>query len=284
MNKRIAVANDVSGLGNCSMAVNLPIFSIMGLQPCPIPTAVLTNQSCYNVFFNQKCEVEFDEYKKAWHENEVVISGAYSGYFPCGKAVNKFTDCFLKNSDVIYINDPVMGDLGQPYNNCNNKMIEAMKRAVSCAFVTTPNLTELCMLTDVPFQTTVDCKKIEDKLDMVKTMTKTLINSGTSNVVVTGIKDNTSECKGGKLYNVFASENETKVFENDLLAGDFSGTGDIFSSIVAGCVFNGKTIESGVKKATKFIEKAIIFTNQVVGNDPNDGICFQPFLTELSKV
>lgn len=284
MTKKIAVANDVSGLGNCSMAANLPVFSVMGLQPCPIPTAVLTNQSCYPVFFNQKTQVNFADYKKAWEENQVTLEGIYSGYFPCAEALAQFTSCFLAKGDVLYINDPVMGDLGQPYSNCDNRMIEAMKDAVSHAFVTTPNLTELCLLTDTPFQQLDDCKEIKHKLAFVEQMAKNLMDSGVKNVIVTGIKDNSAKCKADKIYNVLVCSTHTKICEKDLQKGDFSGTGDIFSSILAGCIFKGKSIEFGEEKATEIIEKAIRFTNKSQEINPNDGICFQPFLTALAEV
>ena len=39
--KKIAIINDMSGFGRCSIAVELPIISRMKIQGCPLPTAIL---------------------------------------------------------------------------------------------------------------------------------------------------------------------------------------------------------------------------------------------------
>ena len=41
MQKKIAVINDLSGYGRCSLTVAIPVLSAMGHQCCPIPTAIL---------------------------------------------------------------------------------------------------------------------------------------------------------------------------------------------------------------------------------------------------
>ncbi len=42
MTKKIAVINDLSGLGRCSLTAAISVISAMGVQPCPLPTAILT--------------------------------------------------------------------------------------------------------------------------------------------------------------------------------------------------------------------------------------------------
>src|SRR5699024_9728956 len=39
--KRVAALQDLSCFGRCSLAVVLPVLSAMGVQGCPMPTAVL---------------------------------------------------------------------------------------------------------------------------------------------------------------------------------------------------------------------------------------------------
>ena len=50
---RVAVVNDLSSFGKCSLTASLPIFSCMGLQACPLPTAVLSCQTGFENFFQQ---------------------------------------------------------------------------------------------------------------------------------------------------------------------------------------------------------------------------------------
>ena len=42
---RVAVIQDLSGFGRCSLTVILPILSAMGIQACPVPTAVLSTHT-----------------------------------------------------------------------------------------------------------------------------------------------------------------------------------------------------------------------------------------------
>ena len=43
--KKIAVINDLSGYGRCSLTVAIPVLSAMGIQCCPVPTAILSNHT-----------------------------------------------------------------------------------------------------------------------------------------------------------------------------------------------------------------------------------------------
>ena len=42
--KKIAVIHDLSGLGKCSLTAAIPVISVMGVQACPLPTAILSNR------------------------------------------------------------------------------------------------------------------------------------------------------------------------------------------------------------------------------------------------
>jgi pyridoxine kinase len=43
--KRVAAIHDLSGFGRASLTAIIPIISAMGIQVCPIPTAILSNIS-----------------------------------------------------------------------------------------------------------------------------------------------------------------------------------------------------------------------------------------------
>lgn len=42
---RVAAIHDLSGLGKCSLTAALPVLAAMGVQACPLPTAVLSCQT-----------------------------------------------------------------------------------------------------------------------------------------------------------------------------------------------------------------------------------------------
>lgn len=47
MTKKVAVINDLSGLGRCSLTAAISVLSAMGIQACPLPTAILSSQTEY---------------------------------------------------------------------------------------------------------------------------------------------------------------------------------------------------------------------------------------------
>ena len=47
--KKIAVINDISGFGRCSITVAMPVISAMRIQCCLVPTSIFSNHTGYPV-------------------------------------------------------------------------------------------------------------------------------------------------------------------------------------------------------------------------------------------
>ena len=45
--KRVALVNDITGFGRCSMTVELPIVSALKVEACPLPTALLSVHTAF---------------------------------------------------------------------------------------------------------------------------------------------------------------------------------------------------------------------------------------------
>ena len=61
-----------------------------------------------------------------------------------------------------------------------------------------------------------------------------------------------------------------------------SGTGDIFSAILAADAVNGVAFEASVKKASNFIKKSIL--SSIERDIPlTDGVCFEDHLGSLAR-
>ena len=43
--KKVLCIHDLSGVGRCSLAVILPVLSVMGIQPVALPTVVLSTHT-----------------------------------------------------------------------------------------------------------------------------------------------------------------------------------------------------------------------------------------------
>ncbi|HPF18296.1 MAG TPA: pyridoxamine kinase, partial [Bacillota bacterium] len=43
--KKVAAIHDLSGFGRSSLTAIIPVLSTMGVQVCPVPTAILSNHT-----------------------------------------------------------------------------------------------------------------------------------------------------------------------------------------------------------------------------------------------
>lgn len=75
---------------------------------------------------------------------------------------------------------------------------------------------------------------------------------------------------------------ERKVLRTHRVGTSRSGTGDIFSAILAADAVNGVPFEESVKKASGFIKKCIL--SSIEREIPlTDGVCFEEHLGSLAR-
>lgn len=270
--KRIAVINDLSGFGRCSLTAALPIISALGIEACPLPTAILSNQTGYDSFFCTDYTENLPAYIAKWKKMGVKIDGILTGYLASEKQVeiiSEFIDYFADNNTLVFV-DPVMADDGVLYDTYDNELCEKVKKLTEKANIIAPNLTELCILCGA------DYEKIskENDLDKIAELGTSLLSERLKTVIVTGVR------KDDKILNIIVDETGINVVKSRLLGGSFSGTGDIFSSIVCGAVAKGKSVYEAVSLAAKFIEKSIENTHSSKAYEP-DGVNFQSVLEML---
>jgi len=109
----------------------------------------------------------------------------------------------------------------------------------------------------------------------LENIAKELCTKGPDKIVITGLQHN------GNIRNfIYETGKPYTIIEVKKIGEDRSGTGDVFSSIVAANIVKGVDIVTAVKKATDFISKAIDYTAKI-GTPVHDGICFEEYLTEL---
>jgi len=270
--KRIAVVNDITGFGRCSIAAAWPIISAMKIQCCPLPTAILSAHTGFSKFFLDDYTMRMREYMNNWSELGIQFDGISTGFLGSTAQIDiviEFLEKFTSTHTLVIV-DPVMGDYGKLYSSYTPEMCHEMKRLLKYAHVLTPNLTEACNLLDIPYPDhTLTALELED-------IAKRLCTYGPRRVVITGLTDGTTiqnfVYEQGKPYQIISAN---KIGE------DRSGTGDVFVSILSGNLINGIDFVTAVEKATHFISKTIEYT--VKQNIPVQyGICFEEYLTDLT--
>lgn len=268
--KKIAVINDLSGFGRCSIAVELPIISAMKIQCCFVPTAVFSNHTGFRSFFLKDFTENMSPYMAEWKKLELHFQGICSGFLGSPEQIAIVTDFIkdFKEEDTVVIVDPVMGDYGKMYPTYKMETCLKMRELIPLADIITPNLTEACILAGIPYEEKWSRKKLLWLAEHLSAM-------GPKKVVITGI------IQGEFIANYcYEKGMEPRIFRTIKAGTQRSGTGDIFASIIAADAVNGVPFEQSVRKAGRFIKKCILKSIEM-GIPLTDGVCFEEFLHTL---
>ncbi len=268
--KKIAVINDISGFGRCSIAVELPIISALKVQCCPLPTSIFSNHTGFESFFFDDYTDKMTSYMNEWIKLDLKFNGICTGFLGSEKQI-RIVEEFLshfKTKENITIIDPVMGDYGKMYPTYTNETCMEMKKLVRYADILTPNLTEACILTDTQYHDNWSKKELD-------TLAEKLSSIGPEKIVITGIQ------QGKYVANFCYEKNKASYMIRTVKVGtQRSGTGDIFTSIIAADAVNGVDFHTSVRKASIFIKKCILKSIEL--DIPlTDGVCFEELLTTL---
>ena len=267
--KKIAVINDISGFGRCSIAVSLPIISMLKVQCCPLPTSIFSNHTGFPSFFFEDFTKNMEPYMEEWKKLDLKFNGISTGFLGSAeqiRIVQEFISEF-KSKDTLVIVDPVMGDYGKTYSTYTEEMCQRMKQLACKADILTPNLTEACILTDTPY-------KEDWKVAEVIELAEKLSEQGPEKVVITGVSQ--------KSYFCYEKGTEPSIVKTQKVGTQRSGTGDIFSAIISADAVNGVNFHDSVKRASLFIKKCILRSIEL-DIPVTDGVCFEEVLHTLNR-
>lgn len=279
--KKIAVINDLSGFGKCSLTAAIPIISVLKAQCCPITTAVLSNQTGYDSYFCKDLTDELPAIIDGIKNLDPTFDGILTGFISNpkqGGIIADFIDDFKKDGTLVVV-DPVMADDGEIYDCYNDECVNAIKEIAKKADIITPNLTELCILCDDDFNV-VNSLSDNNKLTAIQIMCESLCkkSKGPLKIAVSGIHLNDSI-----IANAVFDNSNFNIIRTKAQGGSFSGTGDILSSIITAKCVAGESLLNTVQCAGDFISKAIAQTISDTNGCYNtaDGVHFEKFLAEL---
>ena len=270
--KRIAVINDFSGFGRCSLTVSLPVISAAGIQCCALPTAVLSNHTGYEDYFFDDYTDKMKYYYSKWEKLHLEFDGIYTGFLGSERQVDIVSDFisrFCRDNTKVIV-DPVMGDDGRTYATLTPGLCKNISRLIRHSDIITPNLTEACILTGTPYS-----DKLSDDSSLLR-LAKGLVDLGSKKIVITGID------RGNNICNFIYEENGNyRILENPRSGSRRAGTGDVFASVIAADTVTGIPFDQAVEKAADFVSKAITASDEM--NIPEqDGLCFELFLSQLA--
>jgi len=275
----VASVQDMSGFGRCSLTAAIPILSAMGMQVCPMPTALLSNHTGYPSYFFEDFTEQLGAYADEWAKLNLEFDAIYTGFLGNEHQVeilHRFIERFRRDDTLVLI-DPAMADHGERYATCTPALCEEMKRLVALGTVITPNVTEACLLTDTDYHTLSDLDA-QTYLDRIGEIGKKLLALGAKSAVVTGV------IIGNRVCNVVLenAQSAPTVLSSELVTPCYAGTGDVFASVVCGGLVRGDQLQQAVQFAGDFVACVTEFTKQQ-GGATTDGVMFEKFMHMLCR-
>lgn len=269
--KRMALINDITGFGRCSIAVMAPIISTMRIQAVPVPTAILSTHTQFPVYHFDDYTKHMPDYIQTYKDLKLEFDGIATGFLGSKEQVEIVIDFIksFKRKETFVLVDPVMGDHGHLYATYSKEMAESMKDLVHYADILTPNLTELVTLLDRDYPEVIPT---EEELGQ---MCHELSLKGPQMIVVTGIPVDDAH-----IMNFIYDHGKSSSILVDRIGPDRSGTGDVVSSVIAGGYLNNHSFYDCVKQATEFSSQCIAYSEEI-GTPTYYGLCFEQYLSEL---
>ena len=259
--KRIALVNDITGFGRCSVTVQLP-------------TAILSVHTGFPNHYIDDYTERMRPYMENWAANALDFDAILTGFLGSERQIEVVLECIarFKGRDTCVIVDPVMGDNGRLYSSYTPELCAKMRQLLPYADVVTPNLTEACQLlgTDYPANGLVAEEELVEMAAAIAAM-------GPHDVIITGLH------AGDRVRTYLYAEGHGYAFDNAKVGRDRSGSGDAFAAIVAAALVRGIPIEEGARRAAAFIGHCLAYAEEL--DLPwNYGLPFEEFMSELTTL
>lgn len=274
---RVAAIHDLSCFGRCSLTIVMPVLSAMGVQCCPLPTALL---STHTGGFQGNTFLDLTDQMRPvaahWKAEGVTFDAVYTGFMGSREQM-ALTEQLIRDfrrPGCRIIVDPVMGDHGKAYRTYTPEMCRAMAELAALADVITPNATEAALLLGEEYKSLrldreADCRRWCEALSL----------EGRRSVVLTGVSF------GEDTVGAACFERDTGLTEfaaAPLVSGQFHGTGDLFASILSGALVRGQPLAEAARLAAEFTSRCVRRTWEA-DVSRREGVDFEPLLWRLGQ-
>ena len=264
--KKVLCIHDLSGVGRCSLAVILPVLSVMGVQPVALPTVVL---STHTGGFGTPARLDgcdygmaaLEHYRELGLEFDCIYTGYLGGEVQAAIAEKAF-DLWPAAKKVV---DPVMGDNGKAYSTVTPEFIDRMRTLCQRADLILPNVTEAgLLLRKEMFPENFDEAGAQALADELTTLAP--------DAIVTGVAM-------GKYIGCAGAGRDRFVIKKLHIERSFPGTGDLYGAVLIGSLIQGNVMSAAADNAAEFVSLAIQKTP--ADQDTRFGVWFEPLLPRL---
>lgn len=271
--KRVLAIHDMCSFGRCSLTAAIPVISAMGMQVCPFPTALFSNNLTYGDYTFTDFTPYMNGFMDKWQQLGLSYDAIYSGFLADAGQIAIVSDAIRRfaSSDTLVVVDPAMADNGALYPVFTPDIVTEMRKLICHATIITPNYTEACLLLDTPYTEAIPQTKY------MMSLCQKLADLGPKQIVITSVPAPHEEIK------VVSYDTKTASFDEctaSRIPFSTCGTGDLFASVLTGAMLNGSTLHGAVEKAMHFVSRSIEYTYHS-GSDYREGVQFEPCLADL---
>lgn len=248
--KRIAIMQDLSCLGKCSLTVVLPVISAMGVECAVLPTAVLSTHTAFPSPVVLDLTDQVRPILDHWSTLEPDFSGILTGYLAnrAQAALAEELVCRFRQPGTLLVVDPAMGDHGHLYAGLSPEMVGAMASLSAGADLILPNLTEAALMTGMEFRPAGDAGYCRE-------MAQQLLKLGCGGVMLTGFAP-----EPGKVGFFWTDGQDEFCHAGEKLDKTCHGTGDLFAAVTMGGLMRGRDAREAGVLAGEFVRRCIAAT------------------------
>ncbi|MEG2172254.1 MAG: pyridoxamine kinase [Desulfovibrionaceae bacterium] len=249
---KVAAIHDLSGFGRTSLTVVIPVLSTMGIQVCPMPTAVLsTHTTEFTDFSFLDLTDEMRKFLTHWRALGLTFDAIYSGFLGSAPQVQVVIDTirYCRAQDGLVVVDPVLGDNGTLDPTMTPEMVTAMRELVSHADCITPNYSEAGWLLGESYTPRCSVATIKDWLQRLSDM-------GPEVVIITSAP--VAQCATDTAVVAYhAGQKRFWKVDCPYIPVFYPGTGDVFASVLTGCLLQGDSVPLAMDRAAQFASMGI---------------------------
>lgn len=273
---RALVAHDLSCFGRCALTVVIPVLAASGVQPVPLPTALMsTHTGGFTGFSMLDTTAEMRAILAHWDTLGMTFDAFYSGFLGSAEQTGIIAGALERfGAHALKLVDPVLGDDGRLYSTITPELVEGMRTLACRADLITPNITETYLLLGGDPAAARGTHTESELFELAKSLSRRFAPS----VVITG-----ADTGGGTISTVCFDESGFSLVTRPHVSGAFPGTGDLFASVLLCRLLSGASLRCAAETASDFVRDAITDTT-VAGTPPREGVLLERRLRHLSSI
>lgn len=225
----VLLMGDITGRSRVALRMLCALLERAGYEVLMLPTALISNT--LNLGMHEALDTTDYLLRtlETWKQLGLRCDMAYIGYITGMEQARTLAAVAdeLRAQGVPVIVDPILGDGGHKYNSVSDGQVEGMRLLCAHADLITPNLTEACLLSDVP------CDAADGEA-----LAAALAQDGRS-VLITS-----AHAADGRdaMIGVDAAKGESICLPFDRVPGHYWGTGDLFTGLLMDGLLRGRTL------------------------------------------